>query len=79
MNACRNDIPEVLNAIMSSLYVVRRHRSSLMMVYVAVCYTLVNGETIVSSTKESDSNPVTIDRLQAVKWDSPVNQLINQS
>ena len=49
MNVCRYDVINMLDAVLSSLYVLCGHWLPVMMTYVAVAYTLVDTECVVST------------------------------
>ena len=50
MNACRYSFTKMFNAILSSLYVICGHCLSVVMMYVAVSYTLIDAEAVVGTT-----------------------------
>jgi len=66
MHACRYSFTKMLNAILSSLYVLCGHLLSLVMMYVAVGYTLVDAEAVVGATEKPDWNSVAVDCLETV-------------
>jgi len=75
MHACRDSLPEMLYAVLSRLYIIRGYSVTLVMSYIAVCYAFVDGEPIVSTSYEPNCYTITIDCLQTMQRNSPVQQL----
>jgi len=72
MNARRYSLAKMFNAILSCLYVLCGDRISLVMLYVAVSDVSVDAEAVISSAYKTNSDSVTIDCLQTVQWNSPI-------
>jgi len=71
MNACRQRLSEMFDAVLSSPDVVGGQRVSVVVTYVAERDVLVDREAVVGATHEADTDAVAVDRLETVQSNAP--------